>query len=221
MASHEQSFADEFNKFMRERALARGRQVYAFSLDGQDRDVGADYVLTDANRFAMVEFKYTASNLISESHKPRRLKLCQELTRAPEMRILHDRCHFIAWTQPPQFAVRLNVYRQEICTARVFGSEFDAASATNVDSQINATRFADDFLGGSEDNHLSLTDFDTYVQWVLTHTSGATKSNLELVTSDVVSGDLLLIRLNSLADAKVWLDQHRPSPPAALSTYTP
>lgn len=221
MANHEQSFADEFNKFMREKALARGMRIHAFSLDGQDRDAGADYVLTDANRFAMVEFKYTASSLISESHKPRRLKLCQELARAPEMRRLHDLCHFIAWTQTPQLTVRLNVYRHEICTARVFGSEFRPISAADAESRVNATRFADDFLDGSEDKLLSLEEFNVYVQWVLTQTSGATRSTLELVTSDVVSGDLLLIRLNSFKDAKDWLERNWPLPPAARHSYTP
>ena len=49
--SHEQSLADEFNGFLIARAQQAGRTVTAHSLDGDDRDVGADYVLSDKNRF--------------------------------------------------------------------------------------------------------------------------------------------------------------------------
>src|SRR4051794_31743466 len=106
---------------MQARAPEYGCRFHSFSFDGQDRDVGADYVLTDADRFAIVEFKYSESDLVSEKLKRRRLTLCQMLETRDDMRALHDFCHFISWSEARTKRIITNIYRHEICTQRIFG----------------------------------------------------------------------------------------------------
>jgi hypothetical protein len=212
MLSHEQSLADRFNAFMQNQGKDRGIDVHAFSLDGQDRDAGADYVLMDTTRFALVEFKYSEANLVSEAHKPRRLVLCKQLALQSNMRALHDRCHFVAWTEPPSSNVRVNVYRHEICTTRVFNQSFGFPADDPLLAKLDAGTFAERFLGQSTSNTLTYSEFESYVAWLLTETSGSKKSTIELVASNVDANELSLIRLSSLAEAHSWLQSHRRSP---------
>lgn len=212
MSSHEQSLADRFNAFMQNQGKARGIDVHAFSLDGQDRDAGADYLLMDTTRFALVEFKYSEVHLVSEAHKPRRRVLCQKLALQSNMRALHDRCHFVAWTEPPSSNVRVNVYRQEICTTRVFNQSFGFPDDDLLLAKSDAGTFAERFLGQSTLNTLTYSEFRAYVAWVLTETSGSKKSTIELVASNVDATELSLIRFSSIDEAHSWLLTLRPSP---------
>jgi hypothetical protein len=220
---HEQSFADIFNDFMRFKAGKYGCRFHSFSLDGQDRDTGADYVLTDSDRFAIVEFKYSQSDLVSEKHKPRRLTLCQQLLHRDDMLALHDRCHFISWTEGSARAVKTNIYRNEICTQLVFGSAcglpaLNPTSATRVPAGV----FAQDFFGGNGTKSLLLAEFESYVAWVLTETSASTTSTIELVAHNPTSNDLALVRLNSIAAAQKWVQAHiSPPPPQNLYANGP
>lgn len=215
---HEQSFADIFNAFMRSKALEYGCRFHSFSLDGQDRDTGADYVLTDSDRFAIVEFKYSQGGLVSEKYKPRRLTLCRQLLRRDDMRVLHDKCHFISWADGDSRAVKTNIYRNEICTQAVFGSAcglpaLNPTSATRVPAAI----FAQDFFGKNGAKSLSLVEFESYVAWVLTETSASTTSTIELIAHNPTSHDLALIRLNSIAEAQEWVQAHVSPPPPGNS----
>lgn len=106
---HEQSTADSFNSFMRLKAHHFNCSFHAFSVDGQDRDAGGDYVLTNSTQFAIIEFKHTYSDLLNEKKKKRRLMLCQQLKIREDMRLFHDRCHFISWTE--DLKVKMNIYR--------------------------------------------------------------------------------------------------------------
>jgi hypothetical protein len=210
---HEQSLADAFNGFMREQALELGGRVHSFSLDGQDRDAGADYLLTDANRFALVEFKYLAEGLKSENRKSRRLCLCTELAQREDMRALHDSCHFIAW-QDNSCTVQTNIYRREICNRSIFGSDSGLADELPFSgARATAGAFAKGFLADTGTRSLSLRDFEEYLAWLLTQTSGSMHSTLELVTRNADTKDLALVRFNSVAAAQSWLqDQFPPSP---------
>lgn len=205
---HEQSFADAFNAFMRRKAAKRGCRFHSFSLDGQDRDAGADYVLTDSARFAIVEFKYSASDLVTEKYKPRRLTLCRELLKRPDMRRLHDRCHFVSWTGYSG-GVETNIYRREICTKAVFGDSCGLSARTPTEiTRVTASVFADDFFNVAGKRSLSREEFDTYVAWVLGETSASTKTTLELMAYSPTSEDLTLVRLNSIAEAEIWVRTH-------------
>lgn len=213
---HEQSFADIFRNFLQAKAPEYGCRFHSFSLDGQDRDAGADYVLTDSDRFAIVEFKYTQSDLVSEKFKRRRLTLCQELLKRPDMLAFHDRCHFVSWTEGPSRQVKLNIYRNEVCTQAVFGSACGLAALTpNATTQTLAGQFSREFFNPNGTKSLSLAEFEQYIAWVLTETSASTRSALELVAYNPTSNDLALVHLNSIAEAQRWVQAHVPPPPPA------
>ncbi|ENI0244912.1 hypothetical protein ABXI34_002444 [Salmonella enterica] len=212
---HEQSLADMFRDFMREQSHAAGCRFHAFSLDGQDRDTGADYVLTDADRFAIVEFKYTDKNLVSEKYKPKRLTLCQKLLTREDMTRYHDKCHFISWADSKSNQIKTNIYRKEICNITVFGCKCGLPDLNPVHSeQISALAFAQDFFNIQGLRSLSLPEFEAYLAWVLTETSASTNSTLELLARNPNTQELMIMRLNSLSDAQKWVKDHikPPSP---------
>ena len=202
---------------MRFKAAEHGCRFHSFSLDGQDRDAGADYLLTDSDRFAIVEFKYTQSDLVSEKYKPRRLTLCQKLLSHDDMRAPHDRCHFVSWTEFPLNLIRTNIYRNEVCTQSVFGSACGLPTQRATEgTRAAAGFFADDFFSIGGSRALSLTQFETYIAWLLTETSASTRSTLELIAYNQLSNDLALVRLNSIAEAQSWVRTHI-SPPRPRS----
>lgn len=211
---HEQSVADAFRDYIREKAQKFGTQVHSFSLDGQDRDAGADYLFTDANRFAIVEFKYSESNLVSEKFKTRREKLCLMLEQCIDMKSKHDQCHFIAWTSGMSLAMRLNIYRHEICNQSVFGATCGLSNNTpHTTDRVEANSFVKEFIEGTPPRSLSLRDFEIYLAWLLTDTSNSTNSTLELLTRDPSSDNLSMVRLNSIAEAQTWLKKNFSSTP--------
>lgn len=212
---HEQSLADAFNGYMRETAKRLGRRVHSFSLDGQDRDAGADYLLTDANRFALVEFKFSEGSLVSEKHKPRRLSLCRGLEERADMRALHDLCHFIAWTSGQSLAVQINIYRHEICNRSVFGPTCGLNEGSpSATGRAGAGAFATEFLTTINSRSLALQEFESYLAWLLTDTSASTNSTLELLTRNPAVNDLAMIRFRSIAEAQSWLRENFPPAPA-------
>jgi hypothetical protein len=199
---------------MQAKAPEYGCRFQSFSLDGQDRDGGADYVLTDADRFAIVEFKYSDRDLVSEKFKTRRLTLCRKLELREDMRALHDLCHFISWSEGTDQRVLTNIYRHEICTQRVFGSSCGLRSQLPFAvARTPAGEFAQDFFAADGRRSLSLDEFERYLAWVLTETSASTNSTVELVTHNPHSHDLALVRLNSIADAQTWVRTHVTPPP--------
>lgn len=220
MLDHEQSLADQFNGFMRDRATRLGYNIHSFSLDGQDRDVGADYVLSDASRFALVEFKYQFANLVSERTKPKRLTLCKALTKRSDMREHHDSCHFVAWAEKSE--MQLNVYRKEICNRRIFGdaSELEDEVA-DTSGRVRAKTFVNEFFDFDYGRSLSLEDFNEYLGWLMTETSGASRSTVELLARDPNADDLVLVRLPSITAAHAWLQNNWPSPPTSRSGMRP
>lgn len=222
MLDHEQSLADQFNGFMRDRAAWLGYNIHSFSLDGQDRDVGADYVLSDASRFALVEFKYQFANLLSERAKPRRLKLCQALAIRSDMREHHDNCHFVAWAEMPKLSMQLNVYRKEICNRRIFGETSELQDeVADASGRVRAKTFVNEFFDFDYGRSLSLEDFNEYLGWLMTETSGACRSTVELLARDPDADDLVLVRLSSIAEAHSWLQNHWPSPPTSRPGMRP
>ncbi|WP_422102499.1 hypothetical protein [Vreelandella sp.] len=210
---HEQSLADNFNSFMGRKAVEFGCRFHSFSLDGQDCDAGADYVLTDVDRFAIVEFKYSDKNLISEKHKPRRLKLCKGLAKNEKMRNLHDKCHFISWAEGKELSVKVNIYRKEVCNNMIFGNDCSLiVNSPEFDARIGTGKFADDFFRDGSRASLTRKQFEAYVAWVLMEMSGSQRSTLELIAFNPKSMDLALVRLESIEAAQNWVREHY-SPP--------
>ena len=215
---HEQSSADIFRDFIKEQALVKGCRFHAFSLDGQDRDAGADYVLSDSDRFAIIEFKYAEQNLISEKYKTRRLTLCQELLNRQDMTDYHDKCHFITWSESDSGLIKTNIYRKEICNKSIFGESCGLVNPLpSQASQVSANAFADDFFGSQGLRSLSLHEFETYLAWVLTETSASTKSTVELLARNPNTNELSVKRLNSIAEAQEWVKDNIPPPPRPRS----
>ncbi|CUR78199.1 hypothetical protein [Achromobacter xylosoxidans] len=203
---HEQSLADLFNKYIAGKAQELDVGFHSFSLDGQDRDAGADYVLTDAHQFSLIEFKYAETDLKSEARKPRRLELCNALLREKRMRDLHDRCHYVAWKGDAN--VYVNTYRAEVCNRAVFGMACDLPrEGPNRETSIKAREFADDFLT-TGNRSLALLEFEEYLNWLL-NTSGSTRASVELLTYDANELELVLVRFPSVGDAYQWFQDRR------------
>lgn len=221
MPRHEQAVIDVFNAFMHTEARNRCRNFRRIALDGQDRHVLADYILTNESTFTLVEFKYTLSQLPSEEKKAKVSLLCEELVRDGAMRARHDLCHFIAWMQLPARRANLNVYRHEICNCEILGRgcglETESPSAT---SRLSAVEFAHSFFEEPAARTLSIDEFEVYVEW-LCSLGGSSASQLELLVGDEDSGDCDFIEFGSLRLLYDWFQGRRramrPSPPTPSS----
>lgn len=210
MAKHEQAVIDGFNKYFERQAAALYRTVRSFSLGGQDALAGADYILTDQSRFALVEFKYTQAEIIEESKKDRRLRLCTQIEDQPTMRALHDQCHFIAWAKTPLMQVELNIYRFEVCNRRIFGNVPGLrAQSPDYGNRVQAKEFATEFLSEMGQRSLSLPEFESYVAWLLRVVSGSPKSSFELLTYDDTSDQCAMVKLSSIREAYEWMQRQQ------------
>jgi hypothetical protein len=209
--SHEQSLADRFNKFMSSQGSKLRRHFEAFSLDGDDRDTGGDYVMTDTDRFVIVEFKYVEAGILAEGVKERRLELCRKLSDNAEMRDLHDRCHYVAWGEVPGKLTRIltNVYRFEVCNGRVFGEACDW-TIEQPPPRDSAGEFARKFFTQTQTRSLSKDEFETYIGWVKTETSGAEQAEIELVASQDDGDELYLLRFTSIQELYDWAQEAFP-----------
>ncbi len=211
----EQAFADNFNEHMRRAAEAYQWQFHRFSVGAQDRDVGGDYVISDSDRFALIEFKHTEIDCVSENRKPRRRKLCQLVAERRDMRSLHDQCHFIAWTDSATDEGRLNIYRKEVCNTSVFGTECGLADEEPDEyTRIWGVEFAAEFLRRGSARSVSREDFEAYVTWVMLDTSGASKSTLTLLALDPDLRRMKSVRLQSFAEVYQWMQDHQSNRPS-------
>ncbi|WDZ95771.1 hypothetical protein Herbaro_20195 [Herbaspirillum sp. WKF16] len=206
---HEQSYADIFNRKLEEKAGPD--KFHAFSVDGQDRDAGCDYVITDSDRFAIIEFKWQEKDLPSEAKKGRRRELCQELEKNEEMKNLHDRCHFISWSDSIQGKSQTNIYRKEICIGDIFGAGcgFGAAGAS-TESRVGLGEFAEEFF--EKKRSLKRRKFEKYLAWVMTETSESKSSTVELIAYREKSDDVFTFRMNSLSEVKAWMKTYKVEP---------
>ena len=218
MPAHEQGVIDAFNQYVRKRALAQGRSYHSFSLDGQDRDAGADYLLCDGTRFALVEFKDEIADIRSEAKKPRRMHLCIELEREADMREYHDKAHFLCWKEKLS-GLKLNIYRLEVCNKRLATDVVAAAlvaEAPDVSRRIAAHNFADQFLSGSTDRSLSIDEFERYLQWLLQGPSAGSTASLELLALNPDLDECAVLMFPSIRAAHTWL-QDLPQLPEAIA----
>ncbi|WP_445335984.1 hypothetical protein ACSR9H_10055 [Citrobacter koseri] len=196
---HEQSLADVFNKFMEKQSKIFGYDFHSFSLDGQDRDAGADYLLSDSNRFAIIEFKFSEDELPSENKKPRRLNLCKKLPLYPTMTIYHDKCHFITFSDSTTGVIYTNVYRKQICNKSIFGDSCGLNDQSpNISSLCTANVFANSFFNGQGSHSLSFKEFVDYLAWLLNDTSGSSSSTLEVLVINPDSKDLAVTTMSSI-----------------------
>lgn len=212
MSRHEQAVIDRFNLFMKAQAGTRRQRYGYIALDGQDRHVLADYILTNESTFTLVEFKYTQSERRDEGRKHRSLTLCSHLERDNEMRALHDLCHFVAWMQVPDYRPHLNIYRHEICNCEVFGLECGLKSkAPSSTTRVDAREFARSFFDEPSARTLSIDEFDIYVEWLFGRLDGSGASTLELLVGDDDSANCDFIAFPSVRSLYEWFQDRRPT----------
>jgi len=68
----EDSVIDIFRKRVEKIARRKGREVLTSPLNSQDRELGADFFITELTKFSIFEFKYQEGDIKSE----KRLKTC-------------------------------------------------------------------------------------------------------------------------------------------------
>jgi hypothetical protein len=206
MPAHEQSVADEFNRYLGEHAARFGMMFKPFALSGQDRDAAADYLVTTASRFSLIEFKYRTSNIRDESAKWRRRKLCVSLEKNSIMRRLHDMCHYLVWLDTRNLQPQTNVYRHEVCNQSIFGVASGLKAIAPTDRlRMTAEEFSADFFNSNSPHGLSLADFEKYLVWLMVVTSGGPNSTLELMCRDEGSSIFSYKVFSSVREASNWL----------------
>jgi hypothetical protein len=213
MPRHEQAVIDGFNTFMRREAGKRQGTFRHIALDGLDRHVLADYILTNESTFMLVEFKYTLSQLASEEKKDKAAILCEQLARNISMRASHDLCHFIAWMHLPELRPCVNIYRNEICNRQILGCDCDlkADFPTEI-SRVSAPEFARSFFEEPTARTLPIDEFEVYVKW-LCSLGGGNATGLELLVGDENSDDCDLMEFESVRLMYDWFQSRRPPAP--------
>lgn len=218
----EQAAIDRFNEAMRGEAALLLLDFHSFPLCGQDEDAGADYLLSDAHRFALVEFKADKVSIKKEGRKPRRAILCDELSQDVQMREFHDCCHYISFKDSLGY-MSTSVYRNEVCIPGMFEGKDGLSWCKPSGLQpMRTSDFASKFFATDSKFSLSLGDFETYLEWVMKKTSDADSSTLNLVVYDTQERDLRLIQMQSVAEAYQWMAGcRRPDPPSPSASYSP
>ncbi|WP_421445270.1 hypothetical protein [Agrobacterium tumefaciens] len=203
----EETVRMKFQEALEKRATLRGTKVHSFPLNAQDRDAAGDVIFSDEARLSLIEFKSREQNLHDEGRKPKRRKLCSLLIEQHEMRHLHDQCHFAAWLTGKH--VHLNVYRHEICNRTVFADELMLPSEGELSSRLIFSEYAESFLAGVGVS-LSLAEFEHYLAWVMTKTSGSQSSTVSVQAIDPTEDELVILDFGSLREVHNWFAANKP-----------
>ncbi|GAA80738.1 hypothetical protein P20495_3253 [Pseudoalteromonas sp. BSi20495] len=159
----------------------------------------------------MTEFKYDEKDLIKESDKHRRLKLCKKLDEDVLKAQQSLDCHYIAWSKSlPENKRRLyfNQYKLQICNQAVWGSKSELkGKEPNDERQRTSKDFIMSFL--NKDLGVSFKLFDHYVSWLIS-LNGDDDSAVEILIDDPDSDELDYQGFDSLQQLKDWLDLHAP-----------
>lgn len=206
MAHIEQSVADIFNDYLSEQSKAAGSKYHYFSLGGQDRDTGADYLVSNSNGFSLFEFKHSESQLKDEGAKERREKLCilLNLDKNKKMREIHDKCHFIAWMDNITGVVKCAPYRSEICNRCIFPECEKILNLAPLEKdRVIADDYCEQFISPPPERYANKKEFENYLAWLMKTASGSKKDTVELMTRSQTS--CAVIRLDSVDAAYQWM----------------
>lgn len=206
MVRIEQSVADTFNSHMREQSERTGDKYHYFSLGGQDRDAGADYLVSNSNGFSILEFKHSELQLKEEGAKKRRENLCVllELNKNKKMREIHDKCHFVAWMDSETGAVKCAPYRSEICNNCIFPKSNRINNpAPTEGNRITADDYCKQFKSPPPERYASKKDFEIYLAWLMKVASGAKVQTVQLMAKRPDS--CAIIRFDSVEAAYQWM----------------
>jgi hypothetical protein len=199
----EQSVADIFNDYMRDFCRDAGKKFQPFSLGGQDRD-SADYLISNSDGFALVEFKYSELELIKEGKKPRRKKLCKLLQENKAMREIHDKCHFVVWMDSSSLNLRCAPYRTEICNQSIFaGCSSLKAQHPIVNKRMLAETYSHEFINPPPERSAQKAEFEKYLAWLMKDASGSSYETVELMARGSVGCGA--VRFESVDQAYRWM----------------
>jgi hypothetical protein len=217
----EQSNADHFNDYLKVRAREAGLDFVDFSLNGQDRDAGADYLFAADSNFSLVEYKDAEDCIAAEGEKWRRRTLCEILEDEENAawKEQHDACHYIAWLDIDT-DLRFNVYRKEVCNSKIFPeSKKISCKLPDLGPRITGTAFADDFVSGKR--CLCLVNFEKYLEWLMTKGSGSETGTLQLAVSNPNKRVFSTKRFKSVSEANNWIIQEKALVKASTVTRKP
>ncbi len=220
---HEQSVIDLFFRYLNKVADQRGKKCFYCSFDGQDRFIGADYLLTAATKFTVTEFKYDESGIASERNKPLRLEMCKRLENEDNRQNEHITCHFIAWSSGFfQKTVHFNQYSNEVCNRKVLGllcglNSGDPTAGERIDADVFINLFLSGEIG------LPFESFQSYINWLIKNPDNddgdGPQEFIELLLLDESRDDFALIGFSSLLELKNWLDKNHLEP--AMEFFVP
>ncbi|MES2280104.1 MAG: hypothetical protein V4542_01690 [Pseudomonadota bacterium] len=209
MRKAEQAVARAFTEHLRIKATSLGSLFQACPLDGGDRNVLADYLISDHDNFSLIEFKSTQSEIKTEAKKQRVHSLCAALESNPSMRDLHDLCHFIAWKDRSSKQVTVNVYRHEVCNQATLGNTCVVALTAGGAREFTGT-FGQGFCRPPPRRSITFAEFKVYLDWLLLVTTQGTVTNLAFATHSITTDTVTLAEFASLDAGYNWLQTHRP-----------
>jgi len=215
MTRNESGIASIIHDHLRERAEVDGLQFSPFPLGGQDRSFLSDSLLGRLDHFCLVEMKFGQAQLKSEATKRARVEaLCRALENCPDMRSLHDRCHFIAWKDSASRVVT-SPYRDRICNQEVLGTACRLTSESpNRASTVKLNSFADGFLGLPPTMCLPKVEFKQYLEWLHGIVTGEPVVRIELLGRSIdEEGEVVAMQLTSIDEVHEWFTR-RPALPA-------
>lgn len=203
MKLNEQAVADIFNDYMRIACHDAGKAFQPFALGGQDRD-SADYLISNAEGFALIEFKYSELQLINEGKKPRREKLCKLLQENKEMRKIHDKCHFVVWMDSSSQNLLCAPYRTEICNRSVFaGCSSLKAQRPIINRRMLAEAYGFEFINPPPERSARKFEFEKYLAWLMKEASDSSYETVELMARGAVGCSA--VRFESVDKAYQWM----------------
>lgn len=216
MAHHEKSYLQHFGDHLRDEASRRSIPFERFDLDGQDRKALADMIFTDYDYFVLVEGKNSQKDLRSERLKAERVcRLCHGLATNPNMLKLHDACHFITWRDSKSEKIKLDVYRNQICTTAVLGSKCKLPTlSSGLGEPFKLKTFSEGFFHVPPPPKYAIgrSEFDAYIHWLVGTVTKGSSSEIELVGRKYdEDGDVMSVTLPSLKNLYQLLDEHRSS----------
>ncbi|HHG3247567.1 TPA: hypothetical protein ACPVXZ_004807 [Vibrio parahaemolyticus] len=216
---HEQSIIDRFSEFFLEQGRSLGRDVNRFSLDGQDTELGADYIFNSGTRFTLVEFKYEERDILSEGSKPLRELLCVRLDSEQRRKLQSLNCHYISWSQRVLNTrqVMFNKYYPEVCNTTVFSADMRHV-CPDTSSRESAMGLVEQFLNGNIGSDFS--EFQNYTDWLMT-LAGKEGTGVEVMMDNPASNELALLEFSNLSALNDYLVRNRPAPSVAPRTFRP
>jgi len=209
------SLIDGFLKWLCNIASEKRKKCIAASLDGQDRDVCADYLVTNSMVFVLIEFKYQEKDIATERLKSLPEELCRKLLEAEEMKKIHQLCHFIAWSIDFNRKMRIlfNTFFNEVCNKKALNSSSsDLQQMPLTTERFCESRFADNFF--SNKLGVRYEEFERYIDWLLElksdDRSGGNDKSLEFLLLAGDSDNFILEGFQSLQELKNWLVENDP-----------